>query len=49
MIITGQAAIALGIYWGFIKRPDNLRSHRISIAPDLTLHRAGVAVVVDLP
>ena len=49
MLIAGNAAMALGIYWGFIQRPESSYLHRAALAPDLTPTRAGVALVVPLP
>jgi hypothetical protein len=49
MLIAGQAAIALGIYWGFIQRPKEAPVRTFGIAPDLAPGRAGVAIVVPLP
>jgi hypothetical protein len=48
MLIAGNAAMALGIYWGFIQRPES-SFHRAALAPDVTPTRAGFAVVVPLP
>jgi hypothetical protein len=49
LLVGGQAAIAFGLYWKFIRRPREAHARTIGVAPSYEAGRLGVAVVVPLP
>ena len=48
-LLTGTGALALGIYWRFVERPEPARGATLELEPSLTPHHAGLALAVRFP
>lgn len=48
-LLAGTGALALGIYWRFVQRPDATRGAALELEPSLTPHHAGLALAVRFP
>jgi hypothetical protein len=49
LLLGGTGALALGVYWRFLRHPNSSRASRLGVAPSITPDHAGLALRVDLP
>ncbi len=45
-LLAGTGALALGVYWRFIRRPNPARGASLDLEPILDPHRAGLALAL---
>jgi hypothetical protein len=48
-LLAGTGALALGVYWRFIRRPDSKTSSSLDLEPSFTPRHAGLALAVRFP
>jgi hypothetical protein len=48
-LLAGTGALALGIYWRFVKRPESRTGASLELEPSLTPTHAGLALALRFP